>query len=201
MRMPSSVHPFSFETRIVAVTVALLISMMPGLCIASPPETLSPHVTVVRGAVNGVAIERAGHRLVVYGDPERSWETAELVLFTHSRRDVAWAGRALVENGAEAVVPAGEADFLVAGAADQGESNRHQLRPGGVLWTAERIDETALANRRSLNVALLGALSVHLPIPEADWLEAIRAALAPKLHDANLQAFELGRSTARSGKV
>jgi len=110
MRMPSSVHPFSFETRIVAVTVALLISMMPGLCIASPPETLSPHVTVVRGAVNGVAIERAGHRLVVYGDPERSWETAELVLFTHSRRDVAWAGRALVENGAEAVVPAGEAD-------------------------------------------------------------------------------------------
>jgi len=99
------------------------------------------------------------------------------------------------------MVPAGEADFLVVVAADQVEPNRHQLRPGGVLLTAEGIDETALANRRSLNVALLGALSVHLPIPEAHWLEAIRAALAPKLHDANLQAFELGRSTARSGKV
>jgi indolepyruvate ferredoxin oxidoreductase beta subunit len=99
------------------------------------------------------------------------------------------------------MVPTGEADFLVAVAADQVESNRHQLRPGGVLLTAERIDETALANRRSLNVALLGALSVHLPIPEADWLEAVRANLAPKLHDANLQAFELGRSAARSGKV
>jgi indolepyruvate ferredoxin oxidoreductase beta subunit len=99
------------------------------------------------------------------------------------------------------MVPAGEADFLVVVAPDQVEPNCHQLRPGGVLLGPELIDETALANRRSLNVALLGALSVYLDIPDAIWLEAVRANLAPKLHEANLQAFEHGRSAARSAKA
>lgn len=98
------------------------------------------------------------------------------------------------------MVPACEADYLVVVAADQAEPNRHQLREGGTLLCPDRIDENALANRRSLNVALLGALSVHLGIPEADWLAAIRANLAPKLHEANLQAFGLGRSAAGSVK-
>ncbi|HQI29301.1 MAG TPA: MBL fold metallo-hydrolase, partial [Sedimentisphaerales bacterium] len=84
--------------------------MAPDLSMAGQPETLSPHVTLVRGAVNGVAIERDGHRLLVYGDPEQSWKAAEMVLFTHARRDVAWAGRTIVDNGAESVVPAREAD-------------------------------------------------------------------------------------------
>ena len=36
---------------------------------------------------------------------EQDRQKAEKVLFTHARRDVVWAGRALVANGAEAVVP------------------------------------------------------------------------------------------------
>ena len=81
-------------------------------CTAGTSERLSPHVTLSRGAVNGVALEKDGHKLVVYGDPQQRWDSADLVLFTHSRRDVVWAGRSLVEGGAQAVVPAQEAAQL-----------------------------------------------------------------------------------------
>jgi glyoxylase-like metal-dependent hydrolase (beta-lactamase superfamily II) len=73
-------------------------------------ESLSPQVTIRSGPVNGVGIERNGHRLIVYGDPQQNGATADMVLFTHSRRDVVWAGRPAVENGARSVVPAREAE-------------------------------------------------------------------------------------------
>jgi indolepyruvate ferredoxin oxidoreductase beta subunit len=95
------------------------------------------------------------------------------------------------------MVPTGEADFLVVVAADQVEVNRHRLRPGGVLISPDAIDFTKLANKKSGNVALLGALSKHMDIPESVWLDAIRAAFPEKLHAANLQAFALGRATTR----
>jgi indolepyruvate ferredoxin oxidoreductase beta subunit len=91
------------------------------------------------------------------------------------------------------MVPAGEADFLLVLTADQLEPNRHVLREGGVLVLPDRVDASKLTNRKSLNVALLGALSRHLPLPEEHWQAAIRANLAEKLHQANLQAFTLGR--------
>jgi indolepyruvate ferredoxin oxidoreductase beta subunit len=94
------------------------------------------------------------------------------------------------------MVPPGEADFLVVLAPDQVEVNRGQLRPGGVLIAPELIDPARLSNRKSFNVALLGALSTHLPIPEARWREAIQACLAEKLWAANQQAFEAGRHAA-----
>ncbi len=99
------------------LTGCLFVVATPGFCQADTEETLSPHVSVRHGAVNGVAIEQDGHRLVVYGDPTGSWQTAERVLFTHGRRDVAWAGRPLVDAGAESVVPAGEVEQF-AGAGD-----------------------------------------------------------------------------------
>jgi indolepyruvate ferredoxin oxidoreductase beta subunit len=91
------------------------------------------------------------------------------------------------------MVPTGEADALVVVAPDQVEVNRHQLRAGGVLIAPDAVDAAALANKRSLNVALLGVLSRHLDLPEAHWLAAVRAAFPEKLHAANLQAFALGR--------
>ncbi len=96
------------------------------------------------------------------------------------------------------MVPRGEADFLVVLASDQAEPNRHALRPGGRLIPPEWIDEGALADRRSLNVALLGALSAFLDLPEPDWLQAIRANLPEKLREMNVQAFQAGRAAARS---
>lgn len=94
------------------------------------------------------------------------------------------------------MVPPGEADFLVVLAPDQIESARWTLRPGGVMIAPDLLARVKLSNKRSFNVALIGALSAHLEIPEADWLEAIRANLPRKVHEANLEAFQLGRAAA-----
>ena len=95
------------------------------------------------------------------------------------------------------MVPPGDADFLVLIAPDQLEVNRWQLRNGGVLIVPSMIDARALSNKKALNVALLGVLSVLSGIPEEHWIAAIRSNLPEKLHEANFAAFELGRQAAR----
>lgn len=94
------------------------------------------------------------------------------------------------------MVPEGEADFLVVLDSGQVENNRGALRPGGVLLEPALIHARLLRSARSANVALLGALSAHLDIPEAVWLAAIRSNLPAKLHEINLQAFAAGRAAA-----
>ncbi len=95
------------------------------------------------------------------------------------------------------MVTPGEADYLLVLAADQVDNNRYVLREGGTLISPDRVDEDLLPDRRSLNIALLGVLSAYLPIAEPVWLEAVKAALAPKLHEANMQAFAIGRSSVK----
>jgi len=94
------------------------------------------------------------------------------------------------------MVPPGQADFLVVLAPDQVQVNLGQLHAGGVLISPEMVDEACLANRKSLNVALLGLLSQHLDIPEEAWADAIRAVFPEKIHAVNQQAFAYGRSLA-----
>jgi indolepyruvate ferredoxin oxidoreductase beta subunit len=94
------------------------------------------------------------------------------------------------------MVPPGEADFLVVLAPSEVEVNRAALRAGGVLLGPDLVDEASLANRRSLNVALLGALSHHLDLPAAAWDAALAAALPPHLLDVNRKAFAAGREAA-----
>jgi indolepyruvate ferredoxin oxidoreductase beta subunit len=106
-----------------------------------------------------------------------------------------------VRFGAEVLspmVPRGEADFLVVLAPSEVEVNRSVLRPGGLLVAPDAVDEAKLANKRSLNVALLGVLAAHLELPEAHWLAAIRAALPERLHEVNEKAFRLGRETGKA---
>jgi phenylacetate-CoA ligase len=55
------------------------------------------------------------------------------------------------------MVPAGEADFLLVLEPTQVEVNRPVLKPGGVLITTDVIPEGTLKNKKSLNVAMLGA--------------------------------------------
>ncbi len=93
------------------------------------------------------------------------------------------------------MVPAGEADFLLALEPAQIEPNRHFLRPGGLTIEPSVIDPDKLPQKKMLNVALLGALSAHLPLAEPAWLEAIASAFAPKFFEANRQAFLLGRAS------
>lgn len=91
------------------------------------------------------------------------------------------------------MVPTGEADYLVVLSTSQGEVARPMLREGGVLIAQEHIDESQLTNKKSLNVALLGALAAHLPFPDNLWTLAIEAHLPEKLHAANAQAFAVGK--------
>jgi indolepyruvate ferredoxin oxidoreductase beta subunit len=92
------------------------------------------------------------------------------------------------------MVPAGEADVLLVLEETQVEINRPVLKPGGLLIGPDILEEGSLKNRKSLNVALLGALSTALDIPEEHWIAAIHANLAQKLHKINEQAFALGRA-------
>ena len=105
-----------------------------------------------------------------------------------------------VRFGAEVfspMVPPGEADFLVVLAPDQVEVCRYLLRPGGVVIAPGDINAEALANRRSLNVALVGALSAHLDLPEELWSAALRANFREDLWAGNDQAFCLGRTSQK----
>jgi len=94
------------------------------------------------------------------------------------------------------MVPPGQADFLIVLAPDQVDNNCHLLRSGGVLLTPSLIDESKLASKRSLNIALLGALSRHLPLTEDTWLAAVKNNLPEKGIEANIQAFRLARAAA-----
>ncbi len=102
------------------------------------------------------------------------------------------------DSVASPMVPIAEADYLVVLSVSEVDFARPLLKEnGGVLLTADLINESRLANRRSLNVAMLGALSTFLDIPEEQWHRAIRANLPEKVHEANIEAFNIGRE-ARS---
>jgi indolepyruvate ferredoxin oxidoreductase, beta subunit len=91
------------------------------------------------------------------------------------------------------MVPVGEADYLLVLEPTQVEPHRYWLRPDGVLITPDAIDAEQLPNRKSLNVALLGALSARLGISEDCWLQALRAGFAESFFAANQAAFLCGR--------
>jgi indolepyruvate ferredoxin oxidoreductase beta subunit len=93
------------------------------------------------------------------------------------------------------MVPPGEADFLLVLEPTQVEPNLYVLKPDGRLIRPEAVEAGKLANKKSLNVALLGALSVHLPLPEKAWLEALREAFPPDFFESNQQAFLAGRAS------
>jgi len=94
--------------RVVTTAGFVLFLILTSISHADSVVKLSPHVSIYQDTVNGVFIVKNGRTLVIYGDPTGYLKKADKVLFTHSRRDVVWAGRTLVENGAESVVPFSE---------------------------------------------------------------------------------------------
>ena len=92
------------------------------------------------------------------------------------------------------MVPAGETDFLLVLEPTQVAPNQHRLRPGGVLITPEAVCPDALPHKRTLNVALLGALSAQLPLPEELWLASLRSAFEEAFFEGNKKAFLIGRN-------
>ncbi|MHC4547031.1 MAG: MBL fold metallo-hydrolase, partial [Planctomycetota bacterium] len=98
------------KRRIVNVTILVLVLISTTECHSESIVKLSPHVTVCNNSTNGVFITKNGRILAIYGDPCGNLKKADMVFFTHNRRDVAWAGRELVGNDAVSIVPAKEAD-------------------------------------------------------------------------------------------
>ena len=97
------------------------------------------------------------------------------------------------------MVPAGEADFLLVLEPTQVEPNRHLLREGGVLITPEAINTADLPHKRTLNVALLGALSAHLPMSEELWLASLQNEFDEAFFAGNRKAFLIGRGNRKNG--
>jgi len=94
------------------------------------------------------------------------------------------------------MVPEGEADFLVVLAPDQIEVNLAMLGGDGVLIEPSQVDASKLRNKKSINVALLGALGRHLTFSDEDWIAAIKRNLPEALHTSNVEAFHAGKSSA-----
>jgi indolepyruvate ferredoxin oxidoreductase beta subunit len=92
------------------------------------------------------------------------------------------------------MVPEGEANFLLVLAPDQVAVNAAALAAGGILIDPSRIDELSLPNKKSINVALLGALSRHLQFSVEAWTAALRRNLPEKLLEANLLSFSIGQA-------
>lgn len=82
---------------------------------SSYSQQITQSVRISSGAINGVFIERNGKTMVVYGDPKKEIKKSEMVLFTHFRRDVIWAGRELVKGGSNALVPSAEKSLFTSG--------------------------------------------------------------------------------------
>lgn len=91
------------------------------------------------------------------------------------------------------MVPEGEADYLLLLDPEQLGPNRGMLKPGGRLLDPGLLPPAA-AGKRTVNVALCGALSAWLDFDEREWIDAIRANLAERHHESNIQAFRAGRA-------
>jgi len=104
------------------------------------------------------------------------------------------------QNVLSPMVPPGQADYLLVLEPTQVEPQRHYLRAGGTLITPDAVDAAKLPNKKTLNVAMLGALSAHLPLPESMWFDALREAFPAEFFEANRQAFLAGRGAPRAAR-
>ena len=92
------------------------------------------------------------------------------------------------------MVPAGEADLLAVLDVTQIEVALPVLKAGGVLITPDDVPVSELKNPKALNTMMLGAISKHIEIPVETLLEALKANLPEKLHEMNVEMFNLGRN-------
>lgn len=93
------------------------------------------------------------------------------------------------------MIPPGEADFLVVFEPTQVEPNIHMLKKNGVLITPSDVDLNQIPNKRTANSALLGALSLYLPMPIEVWLKVMSKIFSEKNFDRNRFSFLVGRNS------
>ncbi|MBE6386072.1 MAG: pyruvate ferredoxin oxidoreductase [Lentisphaerae bacterium] len=99
------------------------------------------------------------------------------------------------ESVASPMVPAGEADVLAVLDSTQVDVAKAVLKADGVLITPEDLPLDKLQNPKALNTMMLGAVSNYVDIPVETLLEALKANLPEKLHEMNVEMFNLGRNS------
>ncbi|MFH0738470.1 MAG: indolepyruvate oxidoreductase subunit beta [Candidatus Omnitrophota bacterium] len=92
------------------------------------------------------------------------------------------------------LIPAKQADYLVC--FDQGEHavKKNFLKPNGRdLIAALEDGQRIAADKRYLNIFLLGRLSQYLKIEEKDWIMALERIFSQRYLPQNKRVFYLGR--------
>ena len=86
------------------------------------------------------------------------------------------------------MIPAGEADYLVAVTEDQIEVCEEYLKPGAVIIRPSDFPEE-VANSKMLNIAMLGRLNRYLKFPEDLWIGLIRQSFKAEIAESNIAVF------------
>ncbi len=76
-----------------------------------------------------------------------------------------------------------------------------KLRTGHIYFVDAARRARELGEIRTLNIFMLGCVSVFLPFKVGLWRESIAQHLPPKILPVNLTAFDLGRKEIRRGAV
>jgi indolepyruvate ferredoxin oxidoreductase beta subunit len=89
----------------------------------------------------------------------------------------------------------GQADFLLCFHADEHPRLVSFLRLGGTdLLAYLKQAEAMVENPKHVNTALMGVLSVYLPISEASWQKAMETVFSPKILDENKAVFQKAKA-------
>lgn len=92
------------------------------------------------------------------------------------------------EKVASPMIPAGEADYMIAVSADQIEVCAAFLNENTVIIRDEDIPEEYRASRM-VNIAMLGVLNRYLAFPEELWIDLIRENFSGTIAEENITAF------------
>ena len=92
------------------------------------------------------------------------------------------------EKVASPMIPAGEADYMIAVSADQIEVCAAFLNENTVIIRDEDIPEEYRASRM-MNIAMLGLLNRYLAFPEELWIDLIRENFSGTVAEENITAF------------
>ena len=93
------------------------------------------------------------------------------------------------------MIPEGKVDILLSLQPEWSDCHKVSLAPDGVVISPSDFDVSALPSKKSINVAMLGALSRRFDEIAADaWLKVIDKFFPEKLREANEKAFLIGRA-------
>lgn len=89
---------------------------------------------------------------------------------------------------------------VLTGRASMPQAARRRLREAGAQFIEASSIALKAGNPKCANVALLGALSATLDIPEEIWTDVIAGRVPAKTVEANLAAFSAGRAAMERGE-